>query len=292
MEQTKDNKSALKFALPKGRMKDGVFALLKDAGVRIQLGTRSYRPTLSLNNYDTKILKPQNIIEMLHIGSRDLGFAGADWVVELNADLVEILDTGLNPVNLVAAAPADILVDGKLPKRHLIVASEYEQLTRNWIKDRGLDATFVRSYGATEVFPPEDADCIVDNTATGSTLRENRLEIVDTLMTSSTRLYTNQKALDQPHIKAMIDHLTLLIQSVLDARKRVMIEVNIPAEGLDDLVKLLPSMRKPTISNLYGDTEYAVKAAVPRKLLPELIPQIKNVGGSDIVVTAPDQLVS
>ena len=149
-------------ALPKGSMQAGVLRLLEDAGLPVVLGARAYRPRFGLEGCECKLLKPQNIVEMLHAGSRDLGFAGADWVAELDGELIELLDTGLDPVRIVAAAPEAILEDGVLPKAPLVVASEYERLTRAWIAERGLDATFVHSYGATEVFPPEDADCIVD----------------------------------------------------------------------------------------------------------------------------------
>ncbi|MFN3199735.1 MAG: ATP phosphoribosyltransferase [Bradymonadia bacterium] len=287
-ENTSDT---LRIGLPKGRMREGIFDLLKSAGVSVQVGARGYRPSLSLPDTETKLLKPQNVIEMLHVGSRDVGFAGADWVAEFGAELVEIMDTGLDPVRLVAAAPVALLVDGKLPRQPLVVASEYEQLTRRWIRDQGLEARFVRSYGATEVFPPEDADCIVDNTATGATLAANQLEIVDELMRSSTRLYANPRALENPSKRARIEDLALLLRSVLDARSRVMIEVNVSAERLSALVDVVPCMREPTLAPLHNQSGFALKAAVPRKALATLIPRIKAVGGTDIVVSTPSQIV-
>ena len=290
MEATTET-SPLRLALPKGRMQEGVFALLADAGIRLKAGSRGYRPTVSLPGIDAKILKPQNIIEMLHAGSRDVGFAGADWVSELAADLVELLDTGLDQVSLVAAAPHALLVDGRLPARPLVVASEYSRLTQDWIRDRGLDARFVRSYGATEVFPPEDADCIVDIASSGATLRANDLHVVDELMTSSTRLYANPAVMRDPVRKEAIDRLVLLLRSVLEARGRVMIEVNVTADSLESLISILPCMREPTISPLHGGCGYAVKAAVPRAVLPSLVPEIKARGGTDIVVTTPTQIV-
>ncbi len=278
-------------ALPKGRMQKSVFELLNHAGIDIRTGARNYRPVLSLPWLEAKILKPQNIIEMLHVGSRDIGFAGADWVAELNAELVELLDTGQDPVSLVAAAPVELLEEGKLPKAKLVVASEYQRLTQNWIVERGLDARFVRTYGATEVFPPEDADCIVDNTATGATLRSNGLEIVDELMRSSTRLYANPRVLESPEKREKIEHLVMVVKSVLEARQRVMLEVNVTNSLLEGLVKILPCMREPTISQLHGEQGYSVKAAVPRKKLASVIPQIKALGGTDIVVTRLEQIV-
>ncbi len=290
-DNTLTTENAVRFALPKGRMKDGVFALLSEAGIQVQVGARGYRPTLSIPGFDTKVLKPQNIVEMLHAGSRDLGFAGADWVREKGAELVELLDTGLDPVQVVAAAPETLLQNGKLPKRPLVIASEYERLTREWIAAEGLDATCVRSYGATEVFPPEDADCIVDNTATGSTLRANQLAIVGVVMHSSTRLYANPKALENPVKKEAIDRFARVIGAVLEARKRVMLELNVDSGALEAVIGLLPSMGAPTVAPLHGDSGYAVKAAVPRNDLPSLIPDLKAAGGTDIVVTSLSQIV-
>ncbi len=283
--------TTIRLALPKGRMQEGVTALLAAAGVRVGATDRGYRPSVSLPGYEAKILKPQTIVEMLHHGSRDLGFAGADWVAELDAEVVELLDTALDPVRLVAAAPSCILENGRLPRRRLVVASEYERLTRRWIAGRELDAELIRAHGATEVFPPEDADLIVDNTATGSTLKANGLHIVDELMTSSTRLYASRAALADPARRREIDELSLLLASVLEARKRVMVEVNVPASRLQAVIAVLPCMREPTVSPLNGGAGYAVKSAVLRDELPRVIPAVKRAGGEDLVVTAPAQIV-
>src|SRR5882762_9526455 len=160
MSRQSGSSTLLRLGLPKGRMEQAVLTLLGDAGIRIRPGARGYRPDVSLPDTEAKILKPQNIVEMR--------------------------DTGLDPVQVVAAAPKALLVDGRLPARHLVVASEYERLAQRWIAERGLSAECVRSYGATEVFPPEDADVIVDNTATGATLEANGLVVVDEVMHSST----------------------------------------------------------------------------------------------------------
>ena len=282
-----DANGQVRLALPTGRMKDGVNALLSDSGIHIKMSARGYRPQVNLPGYEVKVLKPQSIVEMLHLGSRDAGFSGADWVRELKADLVELLDTGLDPVQVVAAAPKSLLIDGKLPPQRLVIASEYETITREWIARTGLDATFVRSYGATEVFPPEDADCIVDNTSTGSTLRANNLAVIDVIADSSTRLYASSKAMHNPAKKRFIEHLAMLVQSVLVARERVMVEVNVDMQSLEGVIRVLPCMREPTVSPLRGDAGYAVKAAVPRDQLPLVIPEIKAAGGTDVVVTDP-----
>ena len=281
----------LRIGLPKGRMERAVLDLLADGGVQVVPSARGYRPSVRLERTEAKVLKPQNIVEMLGHGSRDMGFAGADWVAELSANVVEVLDTKLDRVEIVAAAPMAMLDRGRLPIRHLVIASEYECLTRRWITDRGIDAEVVRSYGATEVFPPEDADVIVDCSATGATLRANNLAVVDTLMTSSTRLYASPAAWQRPEKRRRIEDVALLLRSVLEARRRVMLEVNASSECLGRVVAVLPAMRRPTISPLYGNGSYAVKAAVPRDALPHVIPAIKAAGGTDVVVSTLSQIV-
>jgi ATP phosphoribosyltransferase len=286
-----ENGQITHLAVPKGRIEPGVTALLAAAGMELRAGPRGYRPVLSVSGYEVKMLKPQNIVEMLAAGSRDVGFAGADWVAEKAADLVELLDTGLDPVRMVAAAPESLLVDGSLPRRHLVVASEYERLTRDWIADQGLDATFVHSYGATEVFPPEDADVIVDISATGETLAANGLVVVAELLRSSTRFYASPQALDSPGKKTAIDGLVLSLRSVIEARDRAMVELNVSRDDLDSVIAILPSMREPTVASLHGGDGLAVKAAVPRAELPTLIPLLKERGATDIAVSRLEQIV-
>lgn len=281
----------LRLALPKGRMKDNILDLFAAAGVSVRLGARTYRPTISLEAVDVKMLKPRNAVEMLDAGSRDLGFAGADLVAERGAELVEVLDTGLDPVRVVAAAPTALLQGSALPRRPLLIATEYETLARRWVRARGCDDRLVRAYGATEVFPPDDADMIIDNTATGATLAANGLEIVDTLMTSTTRLYASRAAWADPAVRQRVEDLSLILSSVLEARRRVMVEINVSPGDLEALVDILPCLRQPTVASLHEASGFAVKAAVPRGALPTLLPLIRSRGGTDIVVSRIDQLV-
>lgn len=282
----------LRLALPKGRQQDQVISLLADAGVSVAMGGRAYRPTVSLPAVETKLLKPQNVVEMLGADARDVGFAGADWAEEKSAPVVELLDTGLNPVRIVAAAPRELLDEqGRLPRRPLVIATEYRRLTEAWIQRAGLDARVLTTCGATEVFPPEDADLIVDNTSTGSTLKANGLEVIAELFQSSTRLYASEEAAADPGRRARLDELTLLLRSVLDARQRMMLELNVAAADLDRVLDVLPSMRQPTIAALRGDAGFAVRAAVPRAAIADLVPRLKQLGGSDIVLSGVSQLV-
>jgi ATP phosphoribosyltransferase len=285
-------------ALPKGHMQVEVEKLLEAAGMKVaNSSARGYRPSLPLPNYDVKLLKPQNILGMLQTGSRDLGFGGADWVEELHiSGLVEVFDTGLDPVRIVAAGPpgsAAYLSSGKgRDGRRLIVASEYETLTRRWLDARGIEYTFLRAYGATESLPPEDADIIVDNAATGSTLRANNLEVHDTLMHSTTRLYASAAAWADPAKRTRIERFIILLRAVTEARKRLMVTFNIPADKLEGFLGRLPAARAPTVSPLHHAAGFAVQIAVEAGLVPQLIPQIKAEGGQDIVVTTIRMMVS
>lgn len=304
-----ENRNAsIRLALPKGRMQNSVVQLLDDAGIPVSVDGRGYRPKVGNGSasgsitYETKLLKPQNVVEMLASGSRDLGFAGADWVGELGADLVELLDTGMDQVRLVVAAPAKLLEAcnvsarglgdlGRILRRAPVLASEYETIAKKWLAQRLPEAAFIRSYGATEVFPPEDADLILDNCATGSTLEANELVIVETVMSSSTRLYASRASLADPAKRKAAETVVLLLSSVLEARRRVMLEVNVGQADLEALIGILPCLRSPTLSPLEGGTAYAVRVAAPKDRLAELIPEIKRRGGTDIVVTKLSQLV-
>lgn len=307
-----DRTTILRMGLPKGRMQGNVTKLLVDSGIPVGLDERQYRPRVGNGKrsataarataYEAKLLKPQNVVEMLAAGSRDIGFAGADWVKELGTDLVELLDTGLDPVKIVVSAPEDLVRSLGSPPipaarwkeacgREPRIASEYENITRTWLDANIPGARFIRSYGATEVFPPEDADLIVDNCATGSTLKANKLEIVDTIMVSSTRLYASKEAMADPEKREAALALVLLLRSVLEARRRVMLEINVSSEVMQSVVEILPCLRAPTLSPLQDGTAFAVKVAAPREQLAELLPEIKRRGGTDIVVTELCQLV-
>lgn len=290
-ENNQTSPTTLRLGLPGGRMESAVLKLFADAGIVVTPTARGYRPSISLDNTETKTMKPQNLVEALANGSRDLGFAGEDWVVEKDADLVAILDTGLDAVSIVAAAPDRLLLNGKLPNIALRIATEYENLTLKWVEERSLNAIIIKSFGRTEVFPPEDADLIVDNVSTGSTLKANGLTAFETLMTSSTRLYASRQAMENPGKRDRIEDIKLLLKSVLEARGRVMLEVNAPRDGLDAIVALLPCMREATVSPLFGDAGFAVKAAIPIDQIHSVIPRVKAAGGTDLIVTRLAQIV-
>ena len=231
---------------------------------------------------DAKIMKPQNVGELLEIGSHDAGFTGIDWIQESKANVQEIIDLGFDKVRIVAAVPQNY-DEEKLRSKKLVVATEYVNLAETWLKSSGYQYHILRTYGATEVFPPDDADMIIDNTSSGQTLRDNGLKIIGTLLESSTRFVASHNALADPEKRRRIDELTMLFRAVLDGREHVMLEMNIPEDCFDAVVRGLPAMRSPTISPLFGDGGFAVKIAVKKNEVPEIIPKLKELGALDIV---------
>lgn len=272
----------LKILLPKGRIYENVVGIFAGAGITIKLPERAYRPTVNQEDLEAKVMKPQNIGKLLELGAHDVGFTGRDWIEETGADVEEIMDLGFDPVRIVAAVP-NAIDDKTLMSKRIIVATEYETIAKRWLVQKGIEHLIVRTYGATEVFPPDDADMIVDNTATGRTLVENDLRIVDTLMTSSTRMFASKSALQDPVKKKKIMELKMLFQSVLNARERVMLEMNVTKDKFEALVQGLPAMRSPTVSPLYNDGGFAIKIAVKKSEVPNLLPKLQSLGATDIL---------
>jgi ATP phosphoribosyltransferase len=274
---------SLKLVIPKGRMYDKVNALMGDAGIHIQGASRNYRPKSNIQDLEIKLLKSQNIPPLVALGQHDCGFAGLDWVKEQSADVTEILDLGFDPVRIVASIPEDWDWEDVCRKKGLIAVSEYRHLTTRWLESQDVDFQFLRSYGATEVFPPEDADLVVDNTATGSTLVANRLKVVGVIMESSTRFIANNQAMQDPAKREQIESMALLFRSVLEGRGRVLLEMNCTEDLLETIVDILPAMKSPTVSKLYKQDGYSVRAAVPKADTKELIPILIRAGATDIL---------
>jgi ATP phosphoribosyltransferase len=271
----------LRILIPKGRIFDNISRLFSEAGFPISLSDRTYRPALGADWLDAKIMKPQNVGELLELGSHDAGFTGIDWIRESGADVQEVLDLGFDKVRIVAAVPQDY-DEAKLRSKKLVVATEYVNLAEQWLKSSGYQYRVLRTYGATEVFPPDDADMIIDNTSSGQTLKDNGLKVIATLLESSTRFVVSKSAFVNTEKKRRIEELVMLFRAVLDGRDRVMLEMNIPKEQFESLASL-PAMRSPTVAPLYGDAGFAVKIAVKKHEVPDIIPKLKKLGAIDIV---------
>ena len=279
--------SKLRVLIPKGRIFQNVSRLFSDAGFPMSLTERTYRPVLDEQRkteewLDVKIMKPQNVAELLELGSHDAGFTGYDWIRESNAEVEEVLDLGFDKVRIVAAIPAGA-DEAAMKNRKIVVATEYMNLAEAWLKSGSWQYRLLRTYGATEVFPPDNADMIIDNTSSGQTLSDNGLKIIAVLLESSTRFVASKGAMADKEKRSRIEALAMLFKAVLDGRDRVMLEMNVPKAKFQEMVVGLPAMRSPTVAPLYGDEGYAVKIAVKKLEVPSLIPRLKMAGATDIV---------
>lgn len=278
----------LKILLAKGRIYESVYELLSDVGISIHLPDRTYFPTTNQKDLAFQVVKPQIVSNLLANNKADVGFSGKDWIYENGVEdqVEEIMDLGFDPVRIVAAIPDTVDYDDLL-KGHVTIATEYQTLSKKWVENNKIDGTIFRTWGTSEGFVQDNEDSIaqilIDNTSTGSSLKANRLKIVDTLMESSTRMYASKTAMADPEKRQKIMELKMLFCAVMDARGRVMLEMNVAKDKFENMVKSLPAMRSPTVAPLYSDDGYAVKIAVNKSEVPTLLPKLKEFGATDIV---------
>lgn len=278
----------LKILLAKGRIYESVYELLSDVGISIHLPDRTYFPTTNQKDLAFQVVKPQIVSLLLANNKADMGFSGKDWVYENGCqdEVVEIMDLGFDPVRIVAAIPETKDFE-KLLASPVTIATEYQALSRKWVEDKKIDGTIFRTWGTSEGFVQDNEDSIaqilIDNTSTGSSLKANRLKIVDTLMESSTRMYASKTAMADPEKKQKIMELKMLFETVLNARSRVMLEMNCAEDKFETLIKGIPSMKSPTVSPLFGGNGYAIKIAVKKSDVPTLLPKLQSLGATDIV---------
>lgn len=278
----------LKILLAKGRIYESVYELLSDVGISIHLPDRTYFPTTNQDDLAFQVVKPQITSLLLAGGKADVGFSGKDWVYEngVENDVVEIMDLGFDGVRIVAAIP-ETRDFNRLLENPVTIATEYQNLSRKWVAEKNIQGTIFRTWGTSEGFVQDTDDSIaqilIDNTSTGSSLKANRLKIVDTLMESSTRMYASKNAMADDGKRQKILELRMLFETVLNARSRVMLEMNCAQDKFDNLINGLPSMKSPTVSPLFGGDGYAIKIAVRKSEVPTLLPKLQSLGATDIV---------
>lgn len=278
----------LKILLAKGRIYESVYELLSDVGISIYLPDRTYFPVTNQEDLAFQVVKPQITSLLLANNKADVGFSGKDWVYEngVENDVEEIMDLGFDGVRIVAAIPESRDFE-KLLKAPVTIATEYQNLTKHWIEDKKIQGTVFRTWGTSEGFVQDTeesiAQILIDNTSTGSSLKANRLKIVDTLMESSTRMYASKEAMKDSEKRQKILELKMLFETVLNARNRVMLEMNCSKDNFDNLIKGIPSMKSPTVSPLFGGDGYAIKIAVKKSEVPNLLPKLQSLGATDIV---------
>ena len=278
----------LSILLAKGRIYESVVELLKDVGISIYLPDRTYYPITNQDDLAFQVVKPQISSALLADNRADVAFSGKDWVFEngVQDQVEEIMDLGFDPVRIVVAVPETVDFDALL-KKPVTIATEYQNLSRFWAKEKNVDGKIFRTWGTSEGFVQDNeqalAQILIDNTSTGSSLRANHLKICDTVMESSTRMYASKEALKDPEKKQKIMELKMLFEAVLAARSRVMLEMNVSKDNFDALIKGIPAMKSPTVSPLFGDNGYAVKIAVKKSEVPTLLPKLHQLGATDIL---------
>ncbi len=278
----------LKLGLPKGSLQDSTFKLFGKAGYRVQVNSRSYYPTVDDPDIDCTLVRAQEMARYVDNGIFDVGLTGKDWILEQNADVVEVAELkyakgGLTPVRWVVAVPEESKIKSIKDLKGKRVATELVGYTRRYLKSKGVVADIEFSWGATEVKPPRLADAIVELTETGSSLRANKLRIVEVMLESTTRLIANKKAWSDPWKRKKIENMAMLLQGALAAEEKVGLKMNVPKKALKEICGILPAMHSPTISHQTDPAWVSLEVMLDEKQARDLIPRLKRRGASGII---------
>jgi ATP phosphoribosyltransferase len=289
----------LSLVLPKGSLEKATLDLFDAADLAVlRASERDYHAAIDDPRIDrVRILRPQEIPTYVERGIFDLGITGRDAITEAGAEVVSLGElqyskATANPVRIVLAVPhnAPWQTVADLPEG-VRISTEYPELTERFFAERGVKASVIRSYGATEAKVPDIVDAIVDLTETGSSLRKNGLRILDTLMTSYTELITNAAAYADAEKRAAMEDIALLLQGVLRARGQVLLKLNVAASKLDAVTAMLPAMSSPTVTALAAGDMNAVETVVPKRGVNMLIPALKAAGAQDILEVPISKIV-
>lgn len=281
----------LRLVLPKGSLEKATLELFDAADLGVRRSSEvDYRATIDDPRVDeVRILRPQEIAGYVAEGLFDLGVTGRDWIEETASDVVSLGELHYSkntarPVKVVLAVAADspVRAAGDLLQGSR-VSTEYPQLTARYLEKHGVDAQVVLSYGATEAKIPEIADAVVEITETGRALKAAGLRIVDTILLSFTELIANRDAYADPVKRHAMEQLHTLLEGTLEARGRVLVKLNVNADNLDAVIGLLPSLKAPTVSKLFGDGGFAVETVIAKPDINRLIPALKDHGATGIL---------
>jgi ATP phosphoribosyltransferase len=291
----------LKLGIPKGSLQDATVQLFARAGFNIYVNPRSYFPAIDDPEIECMLIRAQEMARYVADGVLDAGLTGQDWIAEQTAanhrgPVVPIADLvyakqSFGKVRWVLAVPDDSPYRSAEDLEGATIATELVRVTQAWFASRNVNVNVEFSWGATEVKPPTLADAIVEATETGSTLRANRLRIIDTLMESNTQLIANPSALADPWKQTKLQNLSLLLQAAIDAHGRVGLMLNVERERLGAVLALLPALRQPTVSPLADPAWIAVNTVLEERTARDLIPRLKAAGGQGIVEYALNKIV-
>jgi len=287
-KQINNNNHLLKLGLPKGSLQESTLKLFRKAGYHISVSARSYYPVFDDSDITSMLIRAQEMARYVEDGHLDCGLTGRDWVLEQNADVVEVAELlyakeGFRPVRWVIAVPVDSKIktikdlDGKR------VATELVGFTKRYLKSKGIKADVDFSWGATEVKPPHLADAIVELTETGTSLKANNLRIIETMIESTTRFIANKRAWQDRWKRQKMENIALLLRGALAAEEKVGLKMNVSEKTFKKVLSLLTAMHSPTVSSLSDTGWYAIDVITDEKTVRDIIPRLKSAGASGIV---------
>jgi len=277
----------LKIGLPKGSLQEPTFDLMRRAGYAVRVGSRSYFPTIDDHEIQAIMFRAQEISRYVEDGVIDLGLTGKDWIEENASDVLEVAELvyskqTLKPARWVLAVPEDSDIRGVEDLEGKLLATELVNVTNKYLKDHGVKAKVEYSYGATEA-KVGIVDAIVELTETGSSMKSNRLRIVDTLMTTTTRLIANRDSWKDPWKRTKIENISTLLQGAIRALAKVGLKMNVPEESKAMILEMLPALKTPTVSPLTEEGWYAVETILDETTAREIIPELKRAGAQGII---------
>ena len=278
----------LRLGIPKGSLQEATLALFERAGLKIQTSSRSYFATTDDSEIECMLIRAQEMARYVEHGVLDAGLTGYDWIVESGLDVVSVADLiyakqSRGKVRWVLAVPEASPYQKPEDLANCIIATELVQVTRNYFASRNVPVTVEFSWGATEVKPPTLADAIVEVTETGSSLRANRLRIIETVLESNTKVIANKKAWEDAVKRQKIENLALMLCGAIAAQGRVGLMLNVHKNDLAAVVAVLPALKRPTVSQLSDDGWVAVNTVIEEHTAREIIPRLKAAGGQGIV---------
>ena len=282
--------------MPKGSLQNATLDLFEKAGWNIYVSSRSYRPTSDDKELELRLIRAQEIGRYVDHGFLDCGITGKDWIAENRADVEVICDLGYsrastNPTRWVLVVPEDSPIQTVQDLEGKRIATESVGLTTDFLKSKGVNAEVEFSWGATEVKVPELVDAIVDVTETGSSLRANKLRIVDTLMESFPQLVANKSSIQDEWKREKLERIGMLLKAAQAARDVVGLKMNILSSNLDQLLENLPALRNPTVSRLADEDWVAIETVLDEAVVRELIPKLKAMGAEGIIEYPLNKLV-
>lgn len=283
-----DPSQTLKIALPKGSLQDPTIDLLSKAGYKVYVSSRGLRPSSDDPELDIYMIRAQEIGRYLGQGFIDCGITGYDWAYENDVDLVDLAELPYSrattrPTRWVVVVPEDSPIKTVKDLEGKRIATEGVGITKRYLAEHGVNASVEFSWGATEVKVPDLVDAIVDVTETGSSIKANRLRIVDTIITSFPHFYASPEAAADPWKKEKMERIALLLKAALGARGKVGLKMNLPRTSLAEVLDALPSLRRPTIAELSEEGWVAVETVIDEIVVRDIIPELKRLGAEGII---------